>query len=71
MATVRKSVFAAGIALSLMVSGASARMMGGGHKHHGDTAKSETEKPKADAKAYVQTVGSLPDQSYDPWHTLR
>jgi len=70
-ATVRKSVFAAGIAFALMTSGASAETAGGGHKHHGDTAKSDTQKPKADEKTYVQAIGSLPDKSYDPWHTLR
>jgi hypothetical protein len=71
MKTIGKCVFAAGIAFSLMLSGASAQMMGGGHKHHNDTAKSDTQKPKADEKAYVQAIGSLPDKSYDPWHSLR
>ena len=69
--TLAKYALAAGIALSLTMSGASAQMMGGGHKRQADTAKSESAKPKAEAKAYVQTVGSLPDKSYDPWRTLR
>ncbi len=69
--TVWNGLFATGIALSLMMSGASAQMAGGGHKHHSDTAKTEPQKPKADEKAYVQAIGSLPDKSYDPWHTLR
>ncbi len=71
MTTVGKSVLATAIALSLMLSGASAQMMGGGHRRQAETAKSDTQKPKADEKAYVQAIGSLPDKSYDPWRTLR
>ncbi len=71
MKTVGKCALAASIALALMMSGANAQMMGGGHKHRGDTAKSDTQKPKADDKAYVQAIGSLPDKSYDPWNSLR
>ena len=36
----------------------------------GDTAKSDTQKPKADEKAYAQAIGSLTDKSYDPWTAL-
>ena len=71
MKTVGKGMFAASIALALMMSGVNAQTMGGGHKHHGDTAKSDTQRPKADEKAYAQAIGSLPDKSYDPWHSLR
>lgn len=71
MMTFGKCALATGLALSLMMSGASAQMMGGGHKRQAETAKSETGKPKADEKAYVQAIGSLPDKSYDPWRTLR
>jgi hypothetical protein len=71
MKTTSKSVFVAGIALALMMSGASAQMMGGGHKRQANTTKSDTQKPKADEKAYAQAIGSLPDKSYDPWHSLR
>ena len=71
MKTAGKCVFAASIALALMMSGASAQMAGGGHKHQANTAKNETQKPKADEKAYAQAIGSLPDKSYDPWHSLR
>jgi hypothetical protein len=71
MKTTGKSVFVASIALALMMSGASAQMMGGGHKRQANTTKSDTQKPKADEKAYAQAIGSLPDKSYDPWHSLR
>ncbi len=74
MMTVGKSLLAAGIALSFTMSGmsgASAQMMGGGHRRQADAARSATAKPKVDEKAYVETTGSLPDKSYDPWRTLR
>jgi hypothetical protein len=71
MKQVGKGLFAASIALALTISGASAQMAGGGHKHQANTAKDDTQKPKADEKAYAQAVGSLPDKSYDPWHALR
>jgi hypothetical protein len=71
MKTTSKAVFVAAIALALMMPGASAQMMGGGHKRQASATKSDTQKPKADEKAYAQAVGSLPDKSYDPWHSLR
>ena len=71
MKTTSKGLFVAGIALALMMSGASAQMMGGGHKRQATATKSDTQKPKVDEKAYAQAIGSLPDKSYDPWHSLR
>jgi hypothetical protein len=71
MKTTAKCVFAASISLALVMTGASAQMAGGGHKHQASTAKNDTQKPKADEKAYAQAIGSLPDKSYDPWSALR
>jgi hypothetical protein len=45
---------------------------GGGHKHHQQKAdKSNTNKPKADDKAYNAALKSLPDKPYDPWAGAR
>ncbi len=71
MKTVGKCLFAAGIAAALSLSGASGQMAGVSHKHQSSTAKSDTQKPKADEKAYAQAIGSLPNKSYDPWNSLR
>jgi hypothetical protein len=72
MKAIGKAIFAASLALALMASGASAQMGSGGHKQHQDsTAKSDTQKPKADEKAYAQAINSLPDKQYDPWHGVR
>ena len=71
MKTAGKCLFAAGIAAALSMSGASAQTMGGSHKHQSSTAKSDTQKSKADEKAYAQAIGSLPNKSYDPWNSLR
>lgn len=71
-------VIAAG-ALAFFVSGANAQMAGpgggggsGGHKQHQQNAnKADTEKPKADEKAYAEALKSLPNKPYDPWHGVR
>jgi len=72
MKAVSKGIFTVSVLLALMVSGANAQMMGGGgHKQRQDTAKNETQTPKADEKAYAAAISSLPDKQYDPWHGVR
>jgi hypothetical protein len=73
MKAIGKGTFAASFALALIVSAAQAQMMGGGgHKQRQDSAaKSDTQKPKADEKAYTAALSSLPDKSYDPWRGVR
>jgi hypothetical protein len=73
MKAIGKGMFAASFALALMVSAAHAQMPGGGgHKQRQDaTAKSDTQKPKADEKAYAAALASLPDKPHDPWHGVR
>lgn len=70
MKTVGKAVVGASIALAVMMSGANAQIMRGGHKHQ-SSAASQTEKTKTDEKASTQTAGTLLDKSYDPWSKLR
>jgi hypothetical protein len=72
MKAVGKGIFAASFALMLMASAAQAQMTGGGgHKQQDTTAKSDTQKPKADEKAYAAALASLPDKPHDPWHGVR
>jgi hypothetical protein len=69
---VGKGMLAASLALALTVSAAQAQMMGAGHKQRQDSsAKSDTQKPKADEKAYAAALSSLPDKPHDPWHGVR
>jgi hypothetical protein len=73
MKAVGKGLFAASVALAITASVAQAQMTGGGgHKQRQDTtAKSDTQKPKADEKAYAAALASLPDKPHDPWHGVR
>jgi hypothetical protein len=72
MKAVGKGLFAVGIALALTVSAAQAQTMGGGHKQRqSSTAKSDTQKPKADEKAYTAALSSIPNKPSDPWHGVR
>jgi hypothetical protein len=66
-----------GLALALLTSGAEAQTVGGGgfgggHKQHQQNAtKTDTQKPKADEKAYAAALKNLPDKQFDPWHGVR
>jgi hypothetical protein len=72
MKAVSIGLSAASLALALMVSGAIAQTMGGGHKQRQDSAaKSDEQKPKPDEKAYAAAISSLPNKPYDPWHGVR
>jgi hypothetical protein len=72
MNAVGKGLFAASLALALTIPAAQAQMAGGGHKRHQDSAaKSDTQKPKADEKAYTAALSSIPDKASDPWHGVR
>jgi hypothetical protein len=45
---------------------------GRGHRHGGSAQKTDTEKPKADEKAYKAALDRIPDGGkYDPWHNVR
>jgi hypothetical protein len=73
MKAVGKGMFAASVALAITVSVAQAQMTGGGgHKQRqSSAAKSDTQKPKADEKAYTAALSSIPNKPSDPWHGVR
>ena len=71
MKAIGKGVFGASLLLALLMSGATAEAAGG-HKGQQQSAnKSDTDKPKADEKAYAQALNSVPNRVYDPWHGVR
>jgi hypothetical protein len=71
MKAIGKGVFGAALLLALLVSGATAEAAGG-HKGQQQSAnKTDTDKPKADEKAYAQALSSVPNKAYDPWHGVR
>jgi hypothetical protein len=64
--------------IALLVEGAHAQATGGGgsggggrKQHQQKTNKNDTQKPKADDKAYNAALKSLPDKPYDPWRGAR
>jgi hypothetical protein len=69
MTAVNKSFVLAALAVALVASTAQAQTTGGGHKKQ-SAAKTDTQKPKADEKAYAAALNSLPDKKYDPWHGI-
>ena len=71
MKAIGKGVFGASLLLALLMSGATAHAAGG-HKGQQQSAnKSDTDKPKADEKAYAQALSSVPNKASDPWHGVR
>ena len=71
MKAISKGVFGATLLLALLMSGATAHAAGS-HKGQQQSAnKTDTDKPKADEKAYAQALNSVPNKAYDPWHGVR
>jgi hypothetical protein len=71
MRAIGKGAFGASLLLALLMSGATAQAAGG-HKGQPQGAnKTDTDKPKADEKAYAQVLNSVPNKAYDPWHGVR
>ena len=71
MKAIGKGVVGASLLLALLTAGATAQAAGG-HKGQQQSAnKSDTDKPKADEKAYAQALNSVPNKAYDPWHGVR
>jgi hypothetical protein len=71
MKAIGKGVFGASLLLALLMSDATAEAAGG-HKGQQQSAnKTDTDKPKADEKAYAQVLNSVPNKAYDPWHGVR
>jgi hypothetical protein len=71
MKAIGKCIFSAALLLALLVSGATAQAAGG-HKGQQQSAnKTDTDKLKADEKAYAQALNSVPNKAYDPWHGVR
>jgi hypothetical protein len=72
-----KGLVVAGLMVALPGSGAIAQTVGGGgggfggHKHQQSAGKTDTQKPKADEKAYAAALKSVPDKQYDPWRGVR
>jgi hypothetical protein len=63
------------LAVSLFTAAGHAQGMGGGgggrRQHQQKTDKADTQKTKADDKAYKAAIKSLPDKPFDPWHGVR
>lgn len=58
--------------MSVSIAAAYAQDMGGKGHHKGTSdQKADTTKPKADEKAYKAALDRIPNQKYDPWHTVR
>jgi hypothetical protein len=71
MKAIAKGLFGASLLLALLTAGANAQAAGG-HKGQQQAAdKTDTDKPKADEKAYAQALNSVPNKAYDPWHGVR
>jgi hypothetical protein len=49
------------------VSGMGGGGFGGRHRQQQKNAKTPTQKPKVDDKAYNAALKQLPDKPYDPW----
>jgi hypothetical protein len=70
MKAIGKGVFGTSLLLAILMSGATAQAAG--HKGQQQSAnKSDTDKPKADEKAYAQALSSVPNKASDPWHGVR
>jgi hypothetical protein len=71
MKTMSKGVMGASLLLALLMPGAAAQAAGG-HKGQQQSAdKTDTDKPKADEKAYAQALSSVPNKAHDPWQGVR
>jgi hypothetical protein len=59
--------------MSVAVAAADAQDLGGKGRHHGTSEqKADTNKPKADEKAYKAALDRIPNAGkYDPWHSVR
>jgi hypothetical protein len=71
MKAIGKGVFGASLLLALLMSGATAQAAGGHKSQQQSANKTDTDKPKADEKAYAQALNSVPNKAYDPWHGVR
>lgn len=66
------AVMLLGFAIGMGTIGAHAQGMGGGHKHQKQTGQSDSQKRKADDKAYSAALKSVPDKPKpDPWQGAR
>jgi hypothetical protein len=68
-------IVAAVLAMVMLTEAAHAQAMGGGggarRQHQQKADKSDSQKTKADDKAYNAAIKSLPDKPFDPWHNVR
>jgi len=68
-------IVAAALAVLMLAEAAHAQAIGGSggarKQHQQRTDKSDTQKTKADDKAYNAALKSIPDKSFDPWHNVR
>jgi hypothetical protein len=68
-------VVAAEIAIFMLAEAAHAQAIGGNggarNQHQQRTDKSDSQKTKADDKAYNAALKSLPDKPFDPWRNVR
>jgi Ni/Co efflux regulator RcnB len=68
-------IVATALALVMLAGSAHAQATGGNggaRKQHQQRAdKSDSQKTKADDKAYNAALKSLPDKPFDPWHNVR
>jgi hypothetical protein len=63
------------LAVVMLTEAAHAQSMGGSggarRQHQQRSDKSDSQKTKADDKAYNAAIKSLPDKPFDPWHNVR
>ena len=71
MKKIGKGVFGACLMLGLVMSGATAQAAGGHKGQQQNADKSDTDKLKADEKAYAQALTVVPNKTYDPWQGVR
>jgi hypothetical protein len=68
-------IVAAALAMLMLTEAGHAQAMGGNggarKQHQKRTDKSDTQKTKADDKAYNAALKSIPDKPFDPWHNVR
>jgi hypothetical protein len=68
-------IAATALALVMLAGSAHAQAIGGNggarKQHQQRTDKSDSQKTKADDKAYNAALKSLPDKPFDPWHNVR
>jgi hypothetical protein len=67
----RTAILLLASAITLTTVSTHAQGVGDGHKHQQKTDKTDSQKPKADDKAYNAALKSLPDKPYDPWQGAR